>query len=63
MAAIALAARAYQQSFQTHPNTTLALTGGSLNALGDGVAQATQRMVSPFPRWLRSDAHEPSSRV
>ncbi|TFL06416.1 hypothetical protein BDV98DRAFT_559374 [Pterulicium gracile] len=53
MAAIALAARAYQQSFQTHPNTTLALTGGSLNALGDGVAQATQRMT-----FSRSEEHE-----
>jgi protein Mpv17 len=37
------AARAYQQSFQSHPHVTLAVTGGTLNAVGDLVAQATQR--------------------
>ncbi|KAF9036482.1 hypothetical protein BDZ89DRAFT_1130120 [Hymenopellis radicata] len=35
-------ARVYQQSFQAHPNTTLAFTGGTLNALGDLLAQTTQ---------------------
>ncbi|KAL9715751.1 hypothetical protein Ac2012v2_000193 [Leucoagaricus gongylophorus] len=35
-------ARAYQYSFQTRPNVTLALTGGTLNALGDFVAQLSQ---------------------
>ncbi|THV05978.1 hypothetical protein K435DRAFT_744166 [Dendrothele bispora CBS 962.96] len=35
-------ARAYQHSFQARPNTTLAVTGGSLNALGDVVAQTYQ---------------------
>ncbi len=39
-------ARVYQQSFQAHPNTTLAFTGGTLNALGDLVAQRTQNAVS-----------------
>jgi len=41
MAALTLA-RAYQHSFDSHPNTTLAITGGCLNALGDIVAQITQ---------------------
>ena len=44
MAALTLA-RAYQHSFDSHPNTTLAITGGSLNALGDIVAQITQNAV------------------
>ena len=44
MASIALA-RVYQQSFDTHPYTTLALTNGCLNALGDIVAQMTQNLV------------------
>ncbi|KAE9410806.1 hypothetical protein BT96DRAFT_983493 [Gymnopus androsaceus JB14] len=37
-----IAARAYSQSFQSRPNTTLAFTGGSFNALGDFVAQTYQ---------------------
>jgi len=44
MAALTLV-RAYQHSFDSHPNTTLAITGGSLNALGDVVAQVTQNTV------------------
>ncbi|KAJ7597674.1 hypothetical protein C8J56DRAFT_325914 [Mycena floridula] len=39
-------ARAYQHSFDTRPNVTLALTGGSLNALGDAVAQLSQTITS-----------------
>ncbi|KAK7064409.1 vacuolar membrane protein [Favolaschia claudopus] len=38
MAALTLA-RAYQTSFDSRPHTTLAVTGGCLNALGDAVAQ------------------------
>lgn len=45
MAALTLA-RAYQYSFDTHPNSTLALMGGSLNALGDAMAQFAQMTVS-----------------
>jgi len=41
MAAITLA-RAYQHSFDSHPYSTLAVTGGTLNALGDVVAQVSQ---------------------
>ncbi|KAF8887936.1 hypothetical protein CPB84DRAFT_1786452 [Gymnopilus junonius] len=41
MAALTLA-RAYQHSLDAHPNITLAVTGGSLNALGDVVAQVAQ---------------------
>lgn len=41
-------ARAYQYSFQTRPNVTLALTGGTLNALGDFVAQLSQILVGFF---------------
>lgn len=44
MASLALA-RAYQQSFDTHPYATLAFTNGILNAFGDGVAQTAQRVV------------------
>jgi len=44
MATIAVA-RVYQQSFQTHPNSTLAVTGGTFNALGDFVAQTYQNTV------------------
>ncbi|KAI0374398.1 hypothetical protein BV20DRAFT_935863 [Pilatotrama ljubarskyi] len=44
MANVALA-RVYQQSFESHPYTTLAFTNGALNALGDAVAQVTQRLV------------------
>jgi len=45
MAALTLA-RAYQYSFDTRPNSTLAVTGGSLTALGDVVAQVAQNTVS-----------------
>lgn len=46
MAALTLA-RAYQHSFDTRPNVTLAITGGSLNALGDCVAQIAESTFSP----------------
>ncbi|RPD81770.1 hypothetical protein L226DRAFT_451219 [Lentinus tigrinus ALCF2SS1-7] len=46
MANVALA-RVYQQSFESYPYTTLALTNGALSALGDAVAQCTQRFVRP----------------
>jgi protein Mpv17 len=39
-------ARAYQHAYHTHPNYTLAVTGGTLNALGDIVAQVSQNIVS-----------------
>jgi protein Mpv17 len=44
MASVTLA-RAYQHSFETRPNVTLAITGGALSALGDAVAQTSQRLV------------------
>lgn len=44
MASFAVA-RAYQQSFETHPHVTLALTNGCLSALGDAVAQGADRLV------------------
>ncbi|TDL28748.1 hypothetical protein BD410DRAFT_760321 [Rickenella mellea] len=44
MASIAFAARAYQRSFDARPSTTLALTNGTLFALGDAVAQLSQIM-------------------
>ncbi|XP_006454786.1 hypothetical protein AGABI2DRAFT_198367 [Agaricus bisporus var. bisporus H97] len=44
MAALSIA-RAYQYSFHTRPNVTLAFTGGSLNALADFVAQVTQNVT------------------
>ncbi|KAK2462075.1 hypothetical protein APHAL10511_006538 [Amanita phalloides] len=39
-------ARLYQHSFSTHPNFTLALTGGSLNAFGDYIAQLCQNTLA-----------------
>ncbi|KAH9921965.1 uncharacterized protein BXZ73DRAFT_51573 [Epithele typhae] len=48
MASVALA-RAYQQSFEHHPYITLAFTNGILNALGDAVAQLTQRLTNERP--------------
>ncbi|KAF4623912.1 hypothetical protein D9613_001617 [Agrocybe pediades] len=45
MAAVTLA-RAYQHSFETHPNITLSVTGGCLTALGDVVAQVTQNTIA-----------------
>lgn len=44
MSSIALA-RVYQQSFDSHPYGTLAVTNGALNALGDFVAQIVQSYV------------------
>lgn len=49
MSSIALA-RAYQQSFEHHPYGTLAVTNGALNALGDAVAQVTEKLVGPSGR-------------
>lgn len=57
MASIALA-RAYQQSFDTHPYATLAFTNGFLNALGDSVAQRAQQFTSSRNR----KEHEPPFR-
>ncbi|KAF8971559.1 hypothetical protein BDZ97DRAFT_1914023 [Flammula alnicola] len=51
MAALTIA-RAYQHSFDTHPNSTLAVTGGCLNALGDAVAQVVQNT------WGREENEE-----
>lgn len=45
MATIQIAARAYQQSFDTRPYTTLALTNGAFSAIGDTVAQIVQLRV------------------
>ncbi|KAF7437061.1 hypothetical protein PC9H_003895 [Pleurotus ostreatus] len=49
MATIAIA-RAYQQSFDARPHTTLAITGGLFNALGDFVAQVYQNTIGLKPR-------------
>ncbi|KZV77614.1 hypothetical protein PENSPDRAFT_679158 [Peniophora sp. CONT] len=45
MSSIALG-RAYQRSFETHPHFTLAIAGGTLTALGDVVAQTSQRLLA-----------------
>ncbi|KAJ6574882.1 hypothetical protein B0H19DRAFT_1126170 [Mycena capillaripes] len=44
MAALTLA-RAYQTSFDRRPHTTLSVTGGCLNALGDIVAQTSHNIL------------------
>ncbi|KAF8845397.1 hypothetical protein BDN67DRAFT_919911 [Paxillus ammoniavirescens] len=46
MAASLTIARAYQYFFDTHPNRTLAVTGGTLNAFGDIVAQLSQNALA-----------------
>ncbi|EMD41716.1 hypothetical protein CERSUDRAFT_90289 [Gelatoporia subvermispora B] len=51
MSSIALV-RAYQQSFESHPYGTLALTNGVLNAAGDAVAQVVEKMT-----FLQDDDH------
>jgi protein Mpv17 len=48
MSSVALA-RVYQQSFESHPHYTLAVTNGTLNALGDVVAQSVQILVRLAP--------------
>jgi protein Mpv17 len=55
MAALTLV-RAYQQSFDTHPNITLSIAGGCLNALGDCVAQVAEGTVRniAFSDWYIS---------
>lgn len=52
MASIAYAARAYQQSFDARPYTTLACTNGTLFAIGDCVAQLSQILVSNSLAWV-----------
>ncbi|KAG6371658.1 hypothetical protein JVT61DRAFT_9372 [Boletus reticuloceps] len=46
MATTVTLARTYQYFFYTHPNRTLALTCGTLNAFGDVVAQFTQNSLA-----------------
>jgi len=45
MASLSVVSRFYQQSFETHPYRTLALTNGVLNGIGDAVAQISQRFL------------------
>jgi len=40
-------ARIYQRSFESHPHYTLAITSGTLNALGDVVAHSVQLLTNP----------------
>jgi protein Mpv17 len=54
MAAISMA-RVYQRSFESHPHTTLAITGGLFNALGDFVAQLSQNLVREDPSSCPED--------
>jgi len=48
MASIPIA-RFYEKSFESHPYRTLAFTNGGLNALGDAVAQVSQRVLGGKP--------------
>ncbi|CCM02191.1 uncharacterized protein FIBRA_04270 [Fibroporia radiculosa] len=48
-------ARAYQQSFEHHPYGTLAITNGALNALGDIIAQMTEKFSGPQRRHWQYD--------
>jgi hypothetical protein len=55
-------ARAYQHAYHTYPNYTLAVTGGTLNALGDIVAQISQNIVGTLIFLCHSPAsYEPLS--
>lgn len=63
MTSIAVA-RAYQQSFETRPYATLAIANGALNALGDIVAQLTEKFVrlpSFFPCTRGADDDPPQN--
>lgn len=58
MSSVALA-RIYQRSFESHPHYTLAVTGGTLNALGDAVAQSVQLLVCSSPPAPPPRSHLP----
>ncbi|KAJ3480269.1 hypothetical protein NLI96_g8472 [Meripilus lineatus] len=57
MASFALA-RVYQQSFESHPYGTLAVTNGTLNAIGDVVAQITQSLFQPQDEYHSPVAYD-----
>jgi len=55
----AVLARAYQQSFESHPYFTLAFTNATLNAIGDIVAQTVQ-ISSVAPAELHQTRYDVS---
>lgn len=61
MSSLAIA-RIYHHSISNHPNFTLAITGGSLNALGDCVAQLSQNAVRT-PRNFPWSIYSKSSKL
>ncbi|KAF7320239.1 Vacuolar membrane protein [Mycena kentingensis (nom. inval.)] len=59
MATLSLA-RAYQANFEARPNSTLAVTGGSLQALGDIVAQVSHNLSPSKPHEKREPWFDPA---
>jgi len=53
-------ARIYQQSFESHPHYTLAVTNGTLNALGDVVAQSVQLLTHSQGNEYRQPTYDPA---
>jgi len=56
-------ARIYQQSFESHPHYTLAVTNGTLNALGDVVAQSVQLLTHSQGNEYRQPTYDPARTV
>jgi len=56
-------ARIYQRSFESHPHYTLAVTNGTLNALGDVVAQSVQLLTSPRGNEYHQSTYDPARTV
>jgi len=53
-------ARIYQRSFESHPHYTLAITNGTLNALGDVVAQSVQLLTNPQGNEYHQSTYDPT---
>jgi len=62
MSSVALA-RIYQQSFESHPHYTLAVTNGTLNALGDVVAQSVQLLTSSQSNGYHQPTYDPARTI
>ncbi|KAF9785962.1 hypothetical protein BJ322DRAFT_1189868 [Thelephora terrestris] len=62
MSSVALA-RIYQQSFESRPYYTLAVTNGTLNALGDVVAQSVQLLTNSQRNEYHHSTYDPARTV
>ncbi|KAF9647487.1 hypothetical protein BDM02DRAFT_2661218 [Thelephora ganbajun] len=62
MSSVALA-RIYQQSFESHPHCTLAVTNGTFNALGDVVAQSVQLLTNTQRKEYHQSMYDPARTI